>query len=158
MRRLFAVLAVVPVLMALSVMPANAAVITKFDLRAARVLQKGKAVDLTFNLACEAAPQFQGGHNGDFGLVARVDQRVGKTTVTSVVESGEGIGATDGSCRFGGTTFPVTLRVQAPDGKKLKFRPKSARVTAYLSVCDFAASGCTDATSTTVIRLSKKSG
>ena len=151
MRRLLGILAVTSLLLALSVTPANAQLITKFDLRSARLIQKGSAVDLTFNVACGLEPPLSYFHGATYTVTARVEQRVGKTTVTNVPGA-----SISGDCPFSHTTpFPVTIRVHAPDAKKLKFRQKPARVTGTLQVCD-EWGGCQTSTSTKVVRLSKK--
>jgi hypothetical protein len=151
-RRLLGVLAMLSLVMALSVTTASAQVMTDFELRAARLIQKGSAVDLTFNVPpCGLDPPLSDFHFNDYTMTARVDQRVGTSTVTSV----PGV-SVSGICPDSRTPVAVTVRVYAPDARKLKFRPKSAQVTATLEIC-YAFGGCERSTATTVIRLSKKS-
>jgi hypothetical protein len=151
LRRLLGFLAVLSLLLTLSATPASAQLITKFDLRSARLLQKGTAVDLTFTVACGLEPPLSDFHGATYTVTARLDQRVGKTTVTNIPGA-----SISGDCPYSHTTpFPVTIRVYAPDSKKHKFRQKPARVTGTLQVCD-EWGGCQTSTSTKVIRLSKR--
>jgi hypothetical protein len=77
-------LAVVLSLMALSVTPANAQQITKFGLSSARLLQKSSAIHLTFSVGCDVEPIMVGILSADYTLPARVEQRLGKTTVRTI--------------------------------------------------------------------------
>jgi hypothetical protein len=131
---------------------ANAHLITKFDLLTACLIQKGSAVNLTFNVACGLEPPLSYFHGGaDYTVTARVEQRVGRTTVTNVPGA-----SISGWCPDSRTTpFLVRITVYAPDAREAEV-PTKARAGHGNTPSLRRVGGCSSFTSTKVVRLSKK--
>jgi hypothetical protein len=146
MRRTLAAIATLALLGALLIStPANAALVTSFELVSAQLVAKGAAVEVTYSVTCN----FEQTEGGAYALIrTSISQRVGSQVTTGNAEflsfSSEQV------CT--GEPEEVSLLI-VPDSGSRAFRSKDALISSYFRACDDVS--CPEVATGEALRLSK---